>query len=218
MAVRQVRWEYTFYADGRWLTHVSINNAGGDELSQVRLLMPAAVKSAIWGQGLSTGIASGQMAQDVIARWSYLTTWPINADADQALASYLSPGRLQMRLAGKISDDRQEGAAIEESGFDPSQGCYLAASRFGQCRFTLVPPPAGPAICNATFRILGRWAGAVSVNVDGLPVRDVAILQDGSALFVVPGLIQRPSEIEVFGPSDFGEPQGRPERQSGFGR
>lgn len=198
MAVRQVCWEYTFYADGRWLTHVSINNAGGEELSQVRLLMPAAAKAAIWGQGLSTSIGSGQMAQDVIARWSYLATWPIKTEAGQALASYLTPGRLQMRLGDKMPDGSQ-GSMVEENGFDPSQGCYVAASRFGQCRFTLVPPPAGPAVCDATIRVMGRWNGQVSVNVDGLPVRDVAILQDGSALFVVPGLIQRPSEIEVFG-------------------
>ena len=35
--VRRIRWEYTFYGDGRWVAHVELNNAGGREISSVRI-------------------------------------------------------------------------------------------------------------------------------------------------------------------------------------
>ena len=37
LAVRQVRWEYTFYGDKRYVTHLEFNNAGGDPISALRI-------------------------------------------------------------------------------------------------------------------------------------------------------------------------------------
>ncbi|RPI60401.1 MAG: hypothetical protein EHM48_07310, partial [Planctomycetaceae bacterium] len=44
MAVRQIRWEYTFYADGRCVANLFINNSGGTTIGPLEMLLkrPAA--------------------------------------------------------------------------------------------------------------------------------------------------------------------------------
>ena len=49
------------------------------------------------------------------------------------------------------------------------------------------------------FRVKGGWKGEVHVSSDGLAVRKVARLEDGSVLFELPGPIQRPTTVEVMG-------------------
>jgi hypothetical protein len=47
--------------------------------------------------------------------------------------------------------------------------------------------------------VKGGWKGEVHVSSDGSALRNVARLEDGSVLFQLPGVIERPTTIEVMG-------------------
>jgi hypothetical protein len=189
LAVRRIEWQYTFYPDGRWVTHVELNNAGGREIGAVRILLP---EDAAWA---GSAVAEDLFVPDFVgpyARWSYLCA--AKGWADRLVKrNYLRIGRLRLTLG---SLGAGEGAAGKD-GFDESQGCYFLNAKAGHCRFTIVPPPEG--LLNPVFRVAGAWKGAVNVSSEGLAVRDVARLDDGSALFVLRGLIKRPTAVEVVG-------------------
>lgn len=82
-------------------------------------------------------------------------------------------------------------------GFDESQGCYHLRAKAGHCRFAL--SPAGEALADVVIRVVGGWKASVTVNSEGLAVRDLVRLPDGSALFVLPGAWNRPRWVEVSG-------------------
>ncbi len=188
MAVRRVRWEYTFYADGRRVVEVRLNNAGGAEIASAELALD---RAAAWAGG---GVDTANVLRDFpgqVGRWRFMVP-PAGDEAERIADAYLRPGRLRATLADP--DARAAGDA-DRDGFDESRGCYVLGSRAGHCRFTIDPPAGG--LIRPAFRVLGRWQGRVAVSSEGRAVRDVVRLEDGSALFVLPGRVMRPTAVEV---------------------
>ena len=52
---------------------------------------------------------------------------------------------------------------------------------------------------NPVFRVYGNWDAKVHVSSEGLALSDVARLDDGCVLFVLPGMVKRPVAVEVMG-------------------
>lgn len=195
LAVRQVRWEYTFYPDGRWVTCMEINNSGGNQVELVRALLPE--PAAMAGRTISKELAAYGLGSDV-GRWSYLAA--AGPDKTTHEKAYLNPGKIVPLLTG-------QGFAPGDSDrdrFDESQGCYYLTARSGHCRFRIEPPPGG--LVNPVFRVAvpgvdqkpGSWIPPVSVNMEGQVLREVCIEAD-SVLFRIPGRIDRPTMVEVRG-------------------
>jgi len=190
LAIRQIRWEHTFYPDGRWVSSVELNNAGGSELGPVRLTPFGPV--ALTGTGLVDSIPSLEQPGSV-ARWSYLWA-PSDEVGRRMAANYLEHGQIRQTMGQPAWAPGDE----DRDGFDETQGCYvLAADQAGHCRFLLTPPPGG--LASPIFRIVGKWEGRVAVNSEGLLIRDIVTLDDGSILFSLPGLINRPTAVEITG-------------------
>ncbi len=69
LAVRQIRWEYTFYADGRRITNVELNNSGGRDIGTFRMWLE---REVAWSTGV---LASDMVIRDFegpIGRWSFM--------------------------------------------------------------------------------------------------------------------------------------------------
>jgi len=190
LAVRQIRWEYTFYADGRWVTYVQLNNSGGREIGALRLRFP---RPAAWAGGEVSPELLVRNLVGPVGRWSCLIA-PARLQRQTLETNYIRPGRIRAAIA--VEGFFAPGDS-DRDGFDESQGCYALAARGGHCRFTILPPVGG--LVDPFFRVAGRWEGPVSVNSEGLAVRNVVRLDDGSALFMVPGFIDRPTAVEVTG-------------------
>ena len=191
LGIRKIRWEYTFYGDGRWVTGVRLNNAGGQEIALAALLLG---ESAAWDDGAVGDARSEVDFVGPVARWNYMWAAP-GANRQAMEQAYMDPGHIEV-LMGR-GDVFAPGDANHDR-FDESQGCYfLQADRAGHCRFKLYPGSTG--VHGAVFRVAGRWGGKVSINVAGLAVRIAARLGDESVLFVVPAHITRPTRIEVTG-------------------
>ena len=190
LAIRQVKWSYTIYANGIWLTNVGLNNAGGEEIRQVGLFLDQ--KSA-WDDGKIAAEKIESNFTGPIARWSYMTPAP-DMNQDAALQQYIRPGRVEMHM-GRTDSSPPD---ANNDRFDESTGCFrLAANNAGHCRFTFHPPENGKR--DAVFHIAGPWEKTVSVNAAGLPLRRITTLNDGSVLFVLPGKVTSPRRIEVTG-------------------
>jgi hypothetical protein len=186
MAVRQVRWQHCFYGDGRWATSVRVKAAGAPLGGRLRIRLPEPAT-----------VAGGQERQRIIresftgpsGQWHWLR----GGDAQQR-ASYLRPGKVRLKQGreklfaeGDADGDR----------FDESQGCYALAARDGRCRCTVVP--GCRPLVRPVFRVYGPWAEPPAVSAGGLAVREVVLLADGSALFVVPARLDRPTDVDVSG-------------------
>ena len=191
LAIRQVRWEYTIYADGAWITNVELNNAGGREIRQVGLFLG---EPAAWDDGAVGSERIESNFTGFVARWNYMFASP-QANQRSAFAQYLRPGRIEIHMGR--GDVRPPGDT-DANHFDESRGCYyLSANRAGHCRFTFHPGRIGRR--NAVFHVSGPWSQTVSVNAAGMALRRITRLGDGSALFVLPGPITTPKRIEVTG-------------------
>lgn len=201
LAVRQIRWDYTFYADGRTVTGIEVNNAGGRAISslRIRLLAPAA-----WSLGRRGSELLAAEFPGPVARWSYLQSAP--GPRQQALLeSFMVPGRVQTTM-GQVEHAAGD---IRRDGFDESQGCYcLKADAAGHCRFTISPPPAPasqpasaatrPAgVAAPVFLVAGDWKGAVRAQAMGRPIEPVTRVDEGHVLFVLPETVRYPVAIEV---------------------
>jgi hypothetical protein len=194
LAVRQIRWEYTFYGDGRWVTHLELNNAGGGPIQALRIRCPQAV--ALSGDGVRQEIALKDLS-DAARRWDYLTAAP--GEHGQALEqNFLHPPRIVATLA---APDAYAPGDADRDGFDESQGCYFLRAKAGHCRFTIVPPEGG--LHQPAFRVEGKWLQMPDVNCEGLAIRDAVRLDDGSILFVLRENITRPTRVEVVGPVSY---------------
>ena len=113
-----------------------------------------------------------------VGRWDWLT---VPGDEAKAVCQgYLKPGQLKLALA---ADGVFAPGDLDRYGFDESQGCYVLGARAGNCRFTIQPTAAG--VRNPVFRVIGKWDGPVTVNVEGRLLGEVVRLADGSALFVI---------------------------------
>jgi hypothetical protein len=187
MAVRQVRWEYTFYADGRWVTHLSLNSAGGGSIREIRIAPPQVVA---WSDGK---IAPGLRAPFTgpVGRWSWLSAGE-NPPGREFLRQYAEPGSIRPILAGEADQPGSSGG-----GYDPSQGCYVVMARRGACRFELIPPAGG--LVSPVVRVTGLGEGKVTAAAEGLALRTIARGRRDSVLLIVPGTLAEPLTIEVRG-------------------
>jgi len=187
-AVRRIEWRYTFYADGRWVTHVELNNAGGRPVESVRIILPS---PAAWAGGTISNELLVSDFRGPVGRWSYVCQ--TQGDTNGLLTdNYLSPGHLIVTLG---SDGPAAEGDADKDGFDESEGCYFLRAKAGHCRFTIIPPPGG--LFNPAFRVAGEWVGQVSAGSEGLAIRDIAVVNDESVVFVLPGLIEKPTAVEV---------------------
>ena len=131
-AVRQVRWEFTWYADGREITSV--------EAQQRR-------RAGTW-HGQAVSLRTGGLVRrnyrrenavrmaGTIARWNCLRCLR-DQDSQRLMNDYLRPARLRPAIAeaGEFAP-----GDIDKDGFDQSQGCYFLRAKGGNCRFTVLPP------------------------------------------------------------------------------
>jgi len=193
MPARRLRWEYTFYGDGRCVTDIELNNAGGAEIGAVRLTAPGGVA---WADGDVTDVRLIQPFRGPAGRWSYLSLGD-GQDAALARGSYLTPGRGELHV-GRVDVVPGDG---NRDGFDECTGAYCLRASAGNCRFTLIPPPGG--LLRPVFRISGRWQGEVYINYAGRPIRRWARLKDGAILFLLPGEVRQPAPVEVWGEVPF---------------
>lgn len=190
MGVRRVRWEHTFYPDGRWVVDLLVNNAGGERISAVRV---DARRPAVWSDGHLGRTLLEEDFTGPIGRWSYQTTG-LASDVADPQAEYLHPGRLEGDIVGEgLSADGDR----DRDGFDESQGCYFVRSRNGLCRFRFIPPRQGSR--GPVFRVAGPWKGEVTVNSEGRSIRTVARTGEGEVVFALQGLHSRPVWVEVRG-------------------
>lgn len=188
---RRLAWDYTFYGDGRWVTSLSLNNAGGPAIGALGIYAP--LQQACWSHGGLSREAVNEDFVGPVGEWHYLQT-PYGDEADTQKQNYLRPALLDVTLGEK---KRFAPGDTNRDGFDESQGCYVVAAHKGQCRFQILPPPGG--LIRPMFRIPGPWAGTVLAHCEGLALRDVVILPDGSALFGLSGVVDKPTAIEVRG-------------------
>jgi hypothetical protein len=191
LAVRQIRWEYTFYSDKRWVTHLEINNSGGGTIGALRIHWPQLV--AIAGGKLTQEIEFTGML-DVVQRWDFLTVEP-DPKRNLMQQNFLKPAKIVHTLTGQ---GEPAAGDVDRDGFDESQGCYFLTARAGHCRFTVMPPEGG--LHEPAFRVQGKWQEMPSVNCEGMAIRNAVRLEDGSLLFVLHGNITRPTAVEVVGP------------------
>lgn len=189
LAVAKIRWEYTFCRDGRCVTDVVVNNAGGGTISAARITAP---QEPVWSDGRRDRAVEKDLSAGAVARFSFLTV-PEKPRRRLYQANYVKPGRLEVRMGQIEAADGDVGG----DGFDESQGCYHLRAKAGHCRFAL--SPAGEALADVVIRVVGGWKASVTVNSEGLAVRDLVRLRDGSALFVLPGAWNRPRWVEVSG-------------------
>jgi len=195
LAVRRICWEYSFYGDGRWVTHVELNNSGGSRIGQVSISLN---RPAAWANGKVSATFTVRDFHGPVGRWSYMLA-PSGLRQQALQRDYLAPGRLVRTLVAAADNSGSAGGDIDRDGFDESQGCYFLRAVSGNCRFTLVPPGGG--LLRPVFRVAGNWQGEVSVSSGGLAIRNVARLADGSALFVLPGWLRDRTPVEVVGRS-----------------
>jgi len=190
LSVRRVRWETTFYADGRRVTHVTLNNAGGAAIGAVRL---HAGRTAVWPDGRRAAERRQADFEGPVGRWSYLLP-PDSMHADLLADSYAKPGRIVPLLAEETAAAGDD----DGDGFDESQGCYVVRPRGRHCRFRLEPPEAG--VLRPVFLVPGPWAQPPAVQAAGQAVRRVILRADGAALFALEAWLRQATVIEVRGP------------------
>ncbi len=187
MDVRQLRWEYTFYGDGRCVTCLRLVNAGGVDVYQVRLVEPqmAAWSDGTIGKTLHITNLNGQGGQ-----WCWLTC--ANGDSAQdILEAYAHPPR-----ATVLSGTTNIVSAGDADIFDRSQGCYVAQAVGGHCRLSLAisaRPLAHPA-----FRIIAPWEGSIIGSRAGMPIRPI-VATDQGALAVLDEVLKNPAVVEFSG-------------------
>lgn len=188
MDVRRVEWEYTFYPDGRYVTHVRLHNAGGNGLKSVRIALPEPVA---WSDGRIAPDSVTEPFDLPAGTWSCLAA-PPTEDAAALLGNFARPAAAHAVLAAEGRADGDENG----DGFDESQGCYYAVATGGQCRLELGGD--GRPLLRPVVRAAGPWRARVLANCQGLPL-DVARLPDG-ALATVPERLSRPALVEFTGP------------------
>jgi hypothetical protein len=195
LEVRQLRWEYTFYGDGRCVTSLRLSNPGGPDVSQVRLIapFPAAWSDGTLGAELHAMGLNGQMDT-----WSWLTC-PAASDTADLLADYAHPPAARIVLGRTVDrpSDTDAGSPVGADGFDAAQGCYVARAIGGHCRIELAV--GSHSLHRPVFRIEGPWTGPVIASHAGMPIRP--IIQTGrQAVAVLEEVLTEPALVEFSGP------------------
>ncbi|MFW6066463.1 MAG: hypothetical protein ACOC9S_06540 [Planctomycetota bacterium] len=188
MSVRKIRWEHTFYSDGRWVCSVDLDAAGAEDFSGLTIRLPSV--AAVAGDGRS-GIIEEPGFSGPSGRWSYLIG---GAGRHRRVheANYLNPPKITPQRA---REDTFAAGDFDEDLFDESQGCFTIFASGGRCRFTVRPGDEPRA--NPVFRVVGPWSRPPVVTVAGMRIGDVVLLEDGSALFVLPVALQSGVEVEL---------------------
>ncbi len=189
LSVRRIRWEYTFYRDGRWITDVMLNNAGGENISTVRITSPAA---SVFSDGGRGKVKHVRKFAGLAGRWHFMIA-PETEKKKIFEANFAHPGLIKVSV-GRL-DETECGSG---DGFDRSRGCYRLRAKNGHCRFQIIPPAGG--VADAVIRVSGlgeRKKSTVSANSEGLALRNLVRLPDGSVLFVLPGMTDKPRWVEV---------------------
>ena len=206
LSVRRIRWGYTFYGDGRMITDVMLNNSGGEEISSVGITLP---EPALFNEGGKGKVKRSPQFSGLAGRWCFLDA-PETADGRTYEANFVRPGRIQVHIGQveRLEDIDEEAGLLKgrknfSEWFDQPRGCYHLQARAGHCRFELIPPENG--VRDAVVRVSGfappgKDATVVSVNSEGLVLRNIVRLKDGSALFILPGMTDKPRWVEVTGP------------------
>ncbi len=191
LSVRRLAIEYTLWSDGRCVTNIELNNAGGLELGAIRLRSPAPGAWANLGTRQEVLLSP---FRGPVGLWQYLL--PAAVPRGVVLeANYLRPPPVEITLGPK--DVFAPGDA-DRDRFDESQGCYvLAAAPGGHCRFTVTPGPEG--LLSPAFRVIGPWRADVSVQTAGRVIRHFGLTDDASVVFVLEGLFTEPFPVEVTG-------------------
>ncbi len=190
LGVRQIRWEHTFYGDGRWVTHVEVNNSGGRQIAVLRMWLD---EDGVWSEGAVSRDLLVREFAGPIGRWGFLRA-PNGLQKQTLQKNHSASGSVETTIA---DGDAFAGGDFDRDRFDESRGCYFLKSVKGHCRFRIVPPAEG--LLNPVFHIAGPWVDRVSVNGQGLAIRNVVRLADGSVLFAVPGWVRRRMAVEVVG-------------------
>ncbi len=192
--VQRVRWEYTFYADGRWVTAVTINNAGGAELGGVSLRAP---RSVAWCTGAIGPKLTEPEFTGPVGQWALLAA-PPGPSAAAYLANYSRPATMAVRL-GHVGG---QGSMLTHDGFDRAEGCYVTRATGGNCRIEL--RPNGSPLLRPVIRVVGSWKGKVAANCDALPLPNVTPVADG-VVAIVPDSLTTPAVVELTGPVAAGQ-------------
>ena len=191
MDVRQIRWEYTFCGDGRWVTSMLLNNAGGQELTAIDVRTPAPVAFSDGTVGDRCRVAD---FDGLIGRYSMLAV-PAKMRNQGYYADFARTAIVDIRLGRPAA----AGGLIDADGFRESEGCYVARAVGGNCRIELTP--VGDSLTRPMVRVIGPWTGPVAANCDGMPLRPVVPTDDG-VLVAVEAVVTGPTLIEFAGPVD----------------
>lgn len=189
--VRNIRWEYTILPDGRCVTFMRLNNAGGQPIGTVSVSLLG--RKAAWSTGV---VARYLLIEDFvgpIGDWSWQVA-PTGDEAETLQQNFLQPAGLKPILARAGYRVRGD---VDGDGFDESQGCYVLAGEKGHCRFRVLPGEAG--LLRGVFRIEGDWGASVSINVDGQAIREFSRVGEDVVLFILPGRLDREAYVEVRG-------------------
>jgi len=192
MDVRQIRWEHTFYADGRWVAGVMLNNAGGGEISAVQLIAPGPVA---WSNGAISDQLRVEVFSGPVGQWALLAA-PVGPAGDAFRAGFARPAEARVLLGTRGA---QAAGDARGDGFDESQGCYFARAVHGNCRIEL--KPGDTPLVRPVVRVAGPWKGAVAGNCAGLPLRPIIKLPDG-ILALIEDAIANDAVVEFAGRVD----------------
>ncbi|MFP4355053.1 MAG: hypothetical protein ACLFUJ_07985 [Phycisphaerae bacterium] len=187
--VRSVRWLHTLYKDGRWVSHLEINNAAGPTLAALRIDPPFAAAFA-GTQAVRDRLDLPDFAGP-IGRFSWQMVSGANPSAAALQAAYLQPGKAHIAIAEKQFFAPGD---VDRDRFDQSQGCWSFRADGGHCRFRLSPPPEGLADPVIQVDGLNRQ---VAVSVEGRAIRDVVTIEPGRVLFQLPGPLLREVWVEL---------------------
>ena len=190
---RKIRWEYTFYRDGKWITDVILNNVGGPPIRTVKIIVP---EEAVFSDGSAGTVKQIKSLTTPVGRWNFLIP-PPDKKANLHKDNFVHPAKINVQI-GQV---KVSSGDIDGDGFDQTQGCYNILAEKGRCRFILKPTGE---LLNPVIRIFGmklstnsKACRRVSVNCEGRALRGIVSLPDGSILFMLPGVVNHPIWVEA---------------------
>ena len=185
MGVRQIRWEHTLYGDGRWITLIQLNNAGGPEIAAAGLVPPASV----WTTDAQTPVERIEAALAApAAHWTWMMP---PREIEVGPGAYATPAALQLAQG---QEDAFAAGDRDRDRFDESQGCYWVQASAGRCRFRLLADEM--PMVDAMVVLDGIDPKAV-VTMEGVVLRDKVPLGERQMLLKIPGRLDRPRWIEA---------------------